>query len=559
MQEILLLEKKRLNKNFVIGSIILLCLSGLLLRLVNLDKTSLWVDEVIFAHTSQSWLESGEMQVPSGREYIRAPFYTMMTACMVRLFGEGEFSTRLTAVLFGMLSCLMGYFLSRKIFDDKAALLTLFLMVFSHFEIGWSRTARMYTMFQFTSLCIVYCLICLMETRRKYSFLARSVFEKMQLNPVWLSPFIFLFMISYLYVHALTAFLAVNFVIYLAVIAIIVFIVEQDKKKWLNKYFILGGLLLLAAILLIVLNLKSVQSIMDFFYYTPPWAKGDVSALNRMVLFEFLISPYRFPLAVFFFLGSIQLITRWQLNGILIFVFFVVQLFLLSFVFTHRKPVYIFNVYPFFLMIASFGFLNILYYELAFVSEKLKRLIISPQHTMPVINITQGMLTLAFFSIFILSPWLRVSLHIPFNEDGISNMAVTSAEWKETEKIIKRRANPDDLILASHPELALYYNIKADFTLNWTLLNQAKSFQLMRNNLYYDNYAGVYCIETLEQLKTLVAENKRGWILIETYAFNKSAYIPATIKEYIENHLNGPIMTQNKTIMIFYWNEDHSE
>lgn len=558
MQSCSSFEKMEPQKSFVIVALIFLSLAGLFLRSWNLDRPSLWVDEVIYAHTAQSWLETGEMKVPSGHHYTRAPFYTMGTALVYKIFGQGDAETRATSVFLGMLSLLMTYFLARKIFDKKTALIAMFLMAFSHFEIGWSRTARMYTMLQFLTLCITYCLIQFVEPENRYPVLVQKFFEKLKINPVWLLPAIILICLGYLYVHMLTVFLLISFCLYLVLMAIIQMFIQKEKEKWHNKYFFLSVLFIVLLGVGIIVYPKSLNLIHAFLHYTPPWASGDVSALNRALLFEFLISPYRFPLAFLFFIGVVQVFTRWRLRAILALILFAGQLLLLSFVFTHRKPVYLFNVYPIFLMIASYGFLNILYAELNSIKEKMQAWNSALWNSGLILRFAQIAVLVAFMAIIILSPWFRIALKIPFHQDGITNMAVTPVEWKEAAKIMKQKAYPEDLVFASHPELCQYYHINVDYTLNWTLLNQAKSQNLVRGGHYFDNYSGVPCLESLEQLEFIIASHDHIWLLIDAYAYRKEAYIPSVIRQYIDQHFEGPFYTHNKTLLIFHYSRQES-
>jgi hypothetical protein len=122
-----------------------------------------------------------------------------------------------------------------------------------------------------------------------------------------------------------------------------------------------------------------------------------------------------------------QLISRRKQLGWIPFFSFVIPIFFLSFVFTHRVPAYLFNVYPFFLLIGAFGFQNILDSE----SDILKTDLVFKKTW-----VKRGILSL-FFLIFIISPWLRITLNIPFLEDGITNMAVTPEEFREASNYVK--------------------------------------------------------------------------------------------------------------------------
>ncbi len=549
---------RQMNPKLLLIIFSLLFLTGGFLRFYNLDVLSLWVDEVTYAHAAQSLVENGDMKLPSGYEYTRSPVYTYFTAISYRIFGYGDGPTRYTAALFGLLSILMAYLLTCRIWDEKIALLTVFFMVFSHFEIGWSRTARMYSMLQFLTLVSVYFFIRFVEPEINKKVFPKNIFEKWQIVPVWLLPLAVILWISYMYVHALTAFTGLGFIVYLIFMAVIYYFSIKEKQRWYNKYFMFSllSILMFVAGFLFVPGMR--QQIKDFICYTPHWASGAVSAQNRMFLFEFLISPFRFPLAAFFFIGSIQVFTRWKSKGILSLILLCVPIFLLSFLFTHRKPVYIFNVYPFFLMIAAYGFYNIIWSELEILRVQLHDKIKDLPKKIILTKLAMRITVVALFSVLILSPWLRITFHIPFQVDGKSNMAITTAEWKSAIRQLKSKIYANDIVISSHSELTEYYQLPSNYSCNWTLLNQAKEMGFRKTDQWIDGYGGAVCIEDLDHLKRIVHENRRGWILIEKYAFENENYIPRVIRDYLVNFKTKMVKTTYGTLLVFHWNHSAS-
>ena len=84
-------------------------------------------------YNAKSLIETGESTMASGFVDKRAPLYTYCTMFFFYLFGISETTARLPAVVFGILSIVMVYVLSARIFNRKVALWAVFFMTFSQF------------------------------------------------------------------------------------------------------------------------------------------------------------------------------------------------------------------------------------------------------------------------------------------------------------------------------------------------------------------------------------------------------------------------------------------
>ncbi len=536
--------------------LVLLLISGFL-RLWNLAEKSLWVDEVNTVFAAQSLVETGKPVHPSGVIYRITPLFTQCVAYTYQKLGVNETASRFPAALFGIIAVILVFYLAKEIFDSRVGLLSAFLMTFSHFEVGWSRVSRPYTLLQVFTLLIVLFFIKGFENQKhkKYNFVnvnsKPTIFYRIRYSMAginisffWLALFLAVLAYSILEINDLTIFLAGGLLCYLLFMSLIGFYWKEKYKKIINKYTIVSGLSILGGIIYFFISQKIQNEISFFLDYTPPWAVEISPAQNSLYLFNFLITSVRFPLAVFFFLGCVYLISRRNRSGLVLFWVFVVPLFILSFVFTHRVPRYIFYVYPFFLILSSYGFINVVRNEIAVVQ---KDLIFKYRWI-------QYAIVFVFFIIFLISPWFRMTLKIPFQGDGVTNMAVTSDEWREAATIVKDKSANDDLIIASLPQVAYYYDVYSDYGLNWTNLNKAKikSFKNMEGR-WVDIYVGIPCIESLEELIQLVESNDRGWILISKYHFDHPRIIPSNVKEYITNNFKNPLQTKRGTVFVFNW------
>jgi uncharacterized membrane protein len=545
--------------------------AGAFLRLWNLGAPSFWVDEVEFWSASQSWLDTGELTMESGYLYERAPLYSYVTALFFKIAGAGETTTRLTAALFGILSLFLVYVLARHLFSRRTALMAVFLASFSHFEIGWARTARMYTLLQFFTLLLAYAFIRGFEAVGERGLFPepggllpqrnpeKSPFwRRWGIRPLWFLGFLLIGFAAYYYVHMLALFVFFSLFVYCGFMALVYLVMNQSREKFLNKYSLafFGGLAVLLLAVAAVPVLREMAG--HFFSYTPPWAESQASALNRLALMEFLIEGYRFPLAALFFIGMVQIFFRGRKRASTLIFLFLVPLFLLSFVFTHRVAVYIYNVYPMFLIIAAFGFIQILEREEEILKKWMQGIREKGFETgRGLMKTAPFLLMVVLLSVFVFSPWFRISLNIPFHGDGFTNMAVSFSEWREGSRMVLEEREAEDLVLASLPATTSYYGLKADYTLNWSLLLQAQDKEYRNEaDRWIDFYAGVVCIESLVELEDIVSSNPRGWIILNRYHFEHTDYMPEAVRQFLLNRMGEPAETARKTVLVFHWEEE---
>ncbi len=541
----------------LIVALIILCGCGVFLRFWNLGIQSLWVDETNVLYAAQDWLSNGTLTLPSGFSYHRGLIYTYLTAFIFKGWGVSEQTVRFPPAFFGCLSILLSYFIAARMFNKKVGLLTAFLVTFSNFEVGWSRTAKMYTLLQCSTLVFMYTFIRAFETNAssrnqvESKLTQKSLFQRIRLffrewniSPFWSVMSMLLFGVSYLYIHRLTLFLMIGVFFYFIWCAFLHFIGDKNRKKVINKYSVMTLSMVITAGAVWIIFPYLQDALYYFFSYTPSWATGESSAQNRLFLFEFLISSQRFPIAAFFFIGVFQLFSRQSKLGWIPFWMFLCPLFLLSFVFTHRVPTYLLYVYPLFLMISAFGFVNLLESESLVLKHHpfLKRTLIR--------QITVALL----FVVFIISPWFRITLNIPFLEDGVTNLAVTPQEWREASKMVIDRKQEDDVIVSSLPQVALYYGLHSDYVLNWASLIQS------REEEYYgeagrevDIYSGTVIIQSLNELEEIINTNPHGYILVGEYDLNHVNYIPDDVRAFILNSFDRPLITENGSVFIYRW------
>jgi 4-amino-4-deoxy-L-arabinose transferase-like glycosyltransferase len=545
---------KQISEKWMIAAGLGICLCfGAFLRLWNLDAASLWVDEVNPAFAADAYLKTGVDMLPSGEIYGRARMNTLLVAWSESAFGLNEVGARLPSAFLGILSILLVYFLAKDLHGNKTALLAAFLTAFSHFEIGWSRTCRMYTLLQVLTLLLAFGFLRGFEGAHAFGRPLpegsgkRDRFE-WAVRSAWLLLCLILVPVTVFGVHLLGLLLLPGLFLYLFSMALVRFFDGRPERRILNQYTTLLLIMAAGAVFLWISQPGLRSSMREYLLYTPAWAMGTESAMNRMELVEFLISPWQFPLAAFFVVGGLQSLWRREYRSWLPLFLFGTVLFLLSFVFTHRVPAYLFLVYPFFLIPAAYGFMNLVSLETGYLAGASKNT--GSRRLMRVIPAA------AFFMVLLASPGFRIALKIPFRGDGVTNMAVTPEEWREASQIVKDRMRQGELVISSLPQVAYFYGVRSAYGLNWANLSQARQKQLKNpEGRFIDVYLGAPCIESLEELRARVKEHRSGWVLASAYHLAHSHYIPGEVADYLKTSFPEPLETRRGTVLVFHWAE----
>ena len=122
-----------------------LLVSAAYFRLPDLGVLGFYGDEETTAFPARSVAEGDGFRMPSGLPYYRATPLTVLNAVSASLIGvDQELSYRLPAAIFGVLTPLVLFLMSRGMVPPFLALAASLLLVFSEWHILTSREARMY-------------------------------------------------------------------------------------------------------------------------------------------------------------------------------------------------------------------------------------------------------------------------------------------------------------------------------------------------------------------------------------------------------------------------------
>jgi len=140
---------------------------GAFARFESVVGMSFYGDEETTAFAARSVIEAGRPMMPSGMDYNRAPLYSYMAAASASVFGlDAEFSYRLPALVFGLITILALFLGARYFFGTAIALISTLLLATSEWHVITSGYARMYSPYLGLFLITAFYLLDWQRTRR---------------------------------------------------------------------------------------------------------------------------------------------------------------------------------------------------------------------------------------------------------------------------------------------------------------------------------------------------------------------------------------------------------
>ncbi len=134
---------------------------GLVLRLISINQ-SLWLDEAInlWAVKNLSF-KTLAINYPIGD--FHPPLYHLILKVWVNIFGATEIAARSPSIVLGVLSIIIVFLITRKLFETKTALIASTLVATGPLHIYYSQEARMYMLASFLALLSIYFFISLLR------------------------------------------------------------------------------------------------------------------------------------------------------------------------------------------------------------------------------------------------------------------------------------------------------------------------------------------------------------------------------------------------------------
>ena len=147
--------------------LILLFIIGIILRLIFSFSIGGSPDEMVYGVHAKGIINSGLLQ-----EMHENPIWMYLTDLSYKIFGMTLVSSRLSSIIFGSLSILALYFLTKEMFNKKIALISSILLTFSSFHILMTLTELDVAMMFFILLSSYFLIKFVKEDKLKYHITA---------------------------------------------------------------------------------------------------------------------------------------------------------------------------------------------------------------------------------------------------------------------------------------------------------------------------------------------------------------------------------------------------
>jgi len=181
-----------------LAALLFILAGGAILRFYALGTESFWFDEaysVWVARHSVSW------HIALSTQRIFPPLYYLLLHFWLAL-GDSEFMVRSLSVCIGLLSIVLVYVLSKRLFNERVGLIGAFLVAISPLHIWYSQEARMYILVAALGLCSAYFMLLALQEGKAWHWLAYVLSTAMALNAHYFAIFFIPFQNAYvLYLH----------------------------------------------------------------------------------------------------------------------------------------------------------------------------------------------------------------------------------------------------------------------------------------------------------------------------------------------------------------------
>lgn len=255
------MEKNRLYIIFLIFILFI----GLYLRMYQLGRYSLWFDEassVLSADYMKTMVE--KMGIFEAAEDRYPSFLSNLFIYFWQHLGRDEFTLRIPAVIFGVLSIFVIYRLGNSLFCERTGLLAALILTISPFHIYYSREVRMYSLVALTALLSVYFFINILRYNRMRFWLGYIAFNLISI-----------------YTHYMTVFVLLAEVVF--------FLIYYKRFRHLFKRWLASHILLSLFLIPWLINVISLLRIMLIekgdYLWVPRWARS-VSLKNIFYTFK---------------------------------------------------------------------------------------------------------------------------------------------------------------------------------------------------------------------------------------------------------------------------------
>jgi len=526
-------------------------LAGFGLRIGNLGGPDFGVDETFHVYSAQQLIAGEPPLLPSGLPYARSLPYTRTVAWSGALFGGiNEWSARVPSVVFGCLSILLVFVIARQWYSATAGLVAALVTAIAPMQVAHSRQVRMYALFQFLYLIIIYLLYQGFETsaQARRTWVPRIIASwcsSLAVRPgllVVATPIIVLASRT----HDLTYPSLAGPVAYIVGMALVAPYISHiaPSIKW--KYRGAAALLIAGTLLVFGLDIGSVREMYaSARSYAPTWAQPHTD--NWRFYLYVLGGVYPTIFGTFLFACVFALTRNWKATLYLL-ACFTLPFLLHSFFFAWKEDRYLFHVMPLMFIVFAVGvsaFLSHFYSSLTLWATTIVKA--NPQ-------VVAGMLTaMALIFLFGATRELREGVMLHNLDIGVF-AGVQHYNWKKAMEFIGDRAQPEDVIITARSLAARYYGPKLPlYYLNHQEMDSIVSYYPRdKEGRPRDIATGALVILDVDMLQDVIEEHVSGWLVTERPQLD-SVSVPSNLSDFIERHLSEEAVPGADDMAVFSW------
>lgn len=200
------------------------------IALFNVTNAGIWFDEAFSSYIIQ--FNYVDIAIFTAND-VHPPLYYWLLKAWTSLFGVGEFGLRSMSIFFAVATIVMTFFLTRRLFGRKVAVVALVFLSLSPMLIRYSDEARMYTLAAFIAMSATYALIKATKSKQKKWWVLYGVLVSLGM---WTHYFTALVWLAHWVWHAWET--------HTKSITVKIWIKKIFSKEWLLAYVVAVGLFL---------------------------------------------------------------------------------------------------------------------------------------------------------------------------------------------------------------------------------------------------------------------------------------------------------------------------
>ena len=509
-----------------------------LIRFSGISERSITIDEGTILGFANGILERGYPFLMVGGMEVKLATYELLPypiAASLFLFGQNELGARLPAVLFGIGTTYLLFYVGKEWFSWRVGVLASMLYALSPWAIYWSKNCFHPSQTQFFVVLLLIAFHKVIRVDRPAPF----------------APYLLAlaFTVSYLSWEG-SGFL-------LPILLIVAIVMRWKDWSWLkNSHIWIAG-----ALAMLVVVLQGVRRILSQSSYLMVGSgKSDVStpvlAFTRteyspyFYFDNFFFLNYHIVLSIIFFLGIFFIGRSW--NYRFVYLVQIIGIFFMTNFLPFYNSHYVYYLFPMFILGVSVASI--------FMLEKLNQAIFNED----VFSVQLGKVTTnisLLLLIFVLSAPVGIKMFELSDRYKAPMLAqerwaMLDVDYRAVALDLEAYVRPGDIIISMAPlPIKFYTGIRGDYYLQ-IITNRKVVFDPTSGDYQYvDKYVGNQLLRSLDELKELLLNNSRVWLVAAPYGgFTK--VLDDSTYEFIESSMR--VVTEHNDARLYLWERNRS-